>query len=137
MEESEHVITQACGRAVDRLAAALPATEVACLVLSGDTLRHVAHRGALRLIFEIPRELGGVVWRTVRTGEPQIVPDVGLDPDYVASDESVTSEICAPVVVDGAIVAVLDVESTTPFPDGSSAMVMREAETLAHELSTL
>ena len=135
MEEREHLINTLCEQAVDRLAADLPGREVACLVVSDDVLRHVAHRGALRFIFELPRDLGGIVWRTAETGDVQIVPDVTVDPDYVASDGSVTSEICAPVRAGDRVVAVIDVESTRPFSERDAEAIVRTAERLTEELT--
>jgi putative methionine-R-sulfoxide reductase with GAF domain len=137
VDEREVAITRACEAAIDRLAEVLPGREVACLLAADDALRHVAHRGSLRLIFEVPRELGGVVWRTYDTAELQAVPDVAVDPDYVASDEAVRAEIAAPVVVDGRVVAVLDVESTDGLAEGDPAAVATEAERLADELRPL
>jgi putative methionine-R-sulfoxide reductase with GAF domain len=134
VEERERAITRLCEEAVDRLADELPGREVACLLARDDALRHVAHRGSLRFIFEIPRELGGVVWRTYDRRELQAVPDVTSDPDYVASDDAVTSEIAAPVVVDGEVVAVLDVEATSTLDGTDAAVVARAAERLADEL---
>jgi putative methionine-R-sulfoxide reductase with GAF domain len=133
--EPEQAIRRSCEEAVARLAGVLPGREVACLVISGDSLRHVAHRGDLRLIFEVPRELGGVVWRAVETGRLQEVADVTVDPDYVASDDSVTSEIAAPVTVGGRVVAVLDVESTGPLGAEDAGAVAHEADRLGGELA--
>jgi putative methionine-R-sulfoxide reductase with GAF domain len=102
----------------------------------GDTLRHVAHVGTLRFIYEIPREHGGVAWRAAETGEIQLVEDVRRDPDYLASDERVTSEVAAPVGPPGSVVAVLDAE----FPDrvfsaAEAAQVESAAARLGRELA--
>jgi putative methionine-R-sulfoxide reductase with GAF domain len=135
VEEHENTITRLCEQAVADLAEALPGREVACLVAAANSLRHVAHRGSLRLIFELPRDLGGVTWRAVETGEVQEVPDVASDADYIASDESVTAEIAAPVLVDGRVVAVLDVESIDPLGAGDAELVARAADRLARALA--
>ncbi len=60
----------------------------------------------------------GITVRAVRTGKPQLVQDVRLDPDYVsvtAPNESETrSEYAAPIIVGGKSVGVLNIESSRP-----------------------
>ena len=136
MDERQQRVIELCGQAVGRLSEALSGAEVGGLLRAGDTLRHVAHVGTLRFIYEIPREHGGVAWRAVETGEVQLVEDVRRDPDYLASDERVTSEIAVPVGPPDAVLAVLDVE----FPDrvfsaAEAAQVEAEAARLWRELA--
>lgn len=131
----EHEISDLCERSVERLSAVLSPCEIGCLLRVGDALRHVAHAGTLRLIYEVAREQGGVVWRAAERGEIQLVGDVRSDPDYLASDERVQSEIAAPVKARGDVVAVLDVEfPERVFGDGEAADVAAEAERLGREL---
>jgi putative methionine-R-sulfoxide reductase with GAF domain len=103
-------IEQLLEGAVQSLSARLGQVEVGGLQRFGDALRHVAHSGSLRLIYEVPREEGGVVWRAATTGLAQLVEDVRSDPDYLTSDARVLSEIAYPIVRAGEVVAVLDVE---------------------------
>lgn len=125
-----------CEAAVHRLAAALPDAEVGALRRFGDTLRHVAHAGRLRLIYEVHREQGGVVWRAADRAEVQRVEDVRADPDYLASDERVSSEIAAPVEANGEVRLVLDVEFPgRVFTREEAAVVEDEAERLARALA--
>jgi putative methionine-R-sulfoxide reductase with GAF domain len=134
-DRQQHVI-ELCEQAVARLSETLSGAEIGGLLRVGDALRHVSHAGTLRFIYEIPREHGGVAWRAVETGEIQLVEDVRRDPDYLASDERVTSEIAVPVGPPGEVVAVLDVE----FPDRvfsavEAAQVEAEAARLGQELA--
>jgi GAF domain-containing protein len=134
-DEHEREIVAACEDAVRRLGTSLEDPEISCLLRRGDVLRNVAQRARLRLIFEIPREHGGVVWRTVECGEPQLVEDVRSDPDYLTTDPSVRSEISAPVRIDAEVLAVLDVEfPDRVFTDEDVALVRDEAERLAGTL---
>jgi putative methionine-R-sulfoxide reductase with GAF domain len=110
VEEQEHRVIELCQAAVERLAGTLPDAEIGGLMRSGDVLRHVAHAGSLRVIYEVRREQGGVSWRAAETGEVQLVEDVRSDPDYLASDERVRSEVAAPVEVRDQVAFVLDVE---------------------------
>lgn len=56
----------------------------------------------------------GVVGRAIATGEPQLVADTRDDPDYVAWNPIVRSEMTAPIRTDGGIIGVVDVESQEP-----------------------
>ncbi len=57
----------------------------------------------------------GVCWAAVERGETVIVPDVRQFPGHIACDARSLSEIVVPVRdKDGAIVAVLDVDSDKP-----------------------
>jgi putative methionine-R-sulfoxide reductase with GAF domain len=133
--ERESDISRICDQSVRRLAARLEGVEVGCLFRFGDVLRHVAHTGRLHLIYEIPNDQGGVAWRAAHHGEIQLVEDVRADPDYLAADDSVRSEIAAPVRSAQGVVAVLDIEFPgRVFDQEAIAAVEDEAERLGAEL---
>ena len=135
MGEHEQAIKRSCEETVRRLAEALPRVEVGCVLRVGDVLRQVAHEGTLRVIYEFPRELGGVVWRAAERGTTQFVADVKADPDYLAADDAIRSEVAVPVAVGGRVVAVLNAEAADRvLMDGDKEIVEREAERLAGEL---
>jgi len=54
----------------------------------------------------------GVAGRVMRSGELAYVPDIVADPDYVPGTLSATSLICAPLMVDGRFLGVLNVETS-------------------------
>jgi PAS domain S-box-containing protein len=54
----------------------------------------------------------GVVGRVARTGQPVFLEDVSTDSAFLRSLETVTSEICVPLLDRGHVVGVLNVEST-------------------------
>jgi diguanylate cyclase (GGDEF)-like protein len=84
-------------------------------IAEGDTLKLGAQRGyAIDMTHFDP--LTGVVGRAARTGEVQLVQNVGSDPDYVPGDQRVVSEIAAPMVLDGVLLGVLNIESTAREP---------------------
>jgi len=58
----------------------------------------------------------GVIGRVLRTGEAAFVPDVTADPDYVAGRPDVASEIAVPLRAGGALLGVLNIESTAAAP---------------------
>lgn len=55
----------------------------------------------------------GVVGRSVRTLEPQLVLDVRADPDYAPVNETITSEYAVPIVFHGRVLGVLNLESSS------------------------
>jgi diguanylate cyclase (GGDEF)-like protein len=55
----------------------------------------------------------GVLGRIVRTHEPAFLPDARKDPDFLAGDPDVASEIGIPLLANGDLLGVLNVESTT------------------------
>jgi putative methionine-R-sulfoxide reductase with GAF domain len=135
VDERERRVTDLCEEAVERIAGTLGDAEVGGLFRVGDTLRHVAHAGKLRVIYEVRREQGGVAWRAAESGEMQRVEDVRSDPDYLASDERVRSEIVAPVHADGEVVLVLDVEFPgRVFTPEEAAAIEAEAKRLGSRL---
>ena len=55
--------------------------------------------------------VNGIGGRVIRTGEIAFVPDVSLDPDWVPGETSVTSLICAPLIVDERFLGILNIET--------------------------
>lgn len=53
----------------------------------------------------------GVLGRTVRTGQPQMIFDVALDPDYIGERKETRSEICIPLYIQNELYCILNVES--------------------------
>lgn len=53
----------------------------------------------------------GIVGWVAKTGEPVIVPDVRSDPRYVTARPETRSELAAPMVVEGQLVGVFNLES--------------------------
>lgn len=136
MDEREKAIEACCDESVARLRDAVTAADITCVLKTGpNVLRMVAHRGNLRQIYEFPRNLGGVVWRAADSDETQIVDDVMTDPDYIAVDTSVCSEIAAPVRARGSVVAVMNVETAErDFTEEDVRVVEAEVARLGQEL---
>jgi diguanylate cyclase (GGDEF)-like protein len=68
----------------------------------------------------------GICGRVIRTGVGELVADVSRDPDYIRVDEEVTREIAVPLLVNGNVYGVLNVEATHNIPLGSEEFdVMR------------
>ena len=67
----------------------------------------------------------GVIGRVMRTKKVAFVPDVSVDPDYRSAESTVRSEICAPMLVDGNIVGILNIEAR-----GGAALDEGDLETM-------
>ena len=92
---------------------------VSAFVLEHGRLWIVAQRGYTM----VPDGLSvteGVIGRAVRQRRTQIVHAVSADPDYVAAAGGVAGEIAVPLVRDGTVLGVLNLETSTPPPDGAA-----------------
>ncbi|MEW6576681.1 MAG: GAF domain-containing protein [Pseudomonadota bacterium] len=75
----------------------------------------------------------GVCGAAARTGETQLVEDVHAFPGHIACDAASRSELVVPVKRDGAVIAVIDLDS--PLPARFDAEDARGIEALANLLS--
>ncbi len=76
----------------------------------------------------------GITGRAARSGEPQLVPDVSDDPDYMAAKEWVRSEVAVPIISDEKVLGVLGVASGADnLLDDSDLQLMR---TFAGQVAT-
>jgi diguanylate cyclase (GGDEF)-like protein len=105
-------------------------TYVAIYLADHDRLTLGAQRG-----YEHPPEsfdgTTGVVGRVMRSHELAFVPDVAVDPDYVAVYDEVVSEICAPLMDDGEFLGILNVEAREPLDRTDRDLVATLAGRLA------
>lgn len=101
--------------------------------LEGETLRLVAGGGPLAdvmaefLIVEQALD-EGVNGRVARTGAAALVGDTRADPDYVVRDANTDprSELAVPVLLDGNVWGVLNIESAEPQAFGEADVVLVE-----------
>ncbi|HEX5725407.1 MAG TPA: diguanylate cyclase [Longimicrobiaceae bacterium] len=56
----------------------------------------------------------GIVGRALRSGQPQLVPDVRADPDYLEVNDSTVAEFVVPILYRGRPLGVLNLESDAP-----------------------
>jgi putative methionine-R-sulfoxide reductase with GAF domain len=132
----EDGVVAVCQNAVERLERRVPSAHVSCLMRVGETLRVIASSGPLRLIYEMPRDRGGICWRAVETGQAQLIEDVRLDADYVAADENVRAEVAVPVRHGDEGTLVLDAEFPgRPFSREEAEAVQAVAALLEEDVS--
>ncbi len=77
--------------------------------------------GCLTIPFE-----RGVCGKAAREAQTQLVPDVHALPYHIACSSSTRSEIVVPVILDGRVVAVLDVDSNEPNAFDETDQLMLE-----------
>jgi diguanylate cyclase (GGDEF)-like protein len=87
-------------------------TYIGIYLFDGDVLHLGAQLGYPdgQLIPEIPIS-AGVVGRTTRTRETQLVRDVTTDPDFLRAHYDVKSEVAVPLIKEDNVLGVLNVES--------------------------
>ncbi len=56
----------------------------------------------------------GVIGRVARTGRAAFITNVAADPDYVLGYEDVIAEICVPIVREGRVLGIVNVEESRP-----------------------
>jgi diguanylate cyclase (GGDEF)-like protein len=109
-------------------------TYVSIYLAEGDLLCLGAQRG-----YQQPREsfdgTEGVVGRVMRTHEPAFIQDVRLDDDYVAVDDDVVSEICAPLLYDAEFLGILNVEALAPLDRTDRDLIATLAGRVATEVA--
>jgi L-methionine (R)-S-oxide reductase len=82
-------------------------------LLDGDRLLVGPYQGLLACLDLEPHS--GVCWAGLLRNEPVIVPDVHAFPGHIACDSRSRSEVVVPVRrPDGAVMGVLDIDSTEP-----------------------
>ncbi len=73
----------------------------------------------------------GVCGAVAASGETEVVPDVRNRPGHIACDVHTRSEVVAPIVEDGRVVGVLDVDSNTLDAFGPREVQVVEAAAAA------
>jgi PAS domain S-box-containing protein len=83
---------------------------VTLFLLEDDLLINQYQLGYKQSCINIPLDRG-VTGRVARTGQPELVEDICLDPDFIGDKDNVVSEVCVPLTDQGKVVGVLNVES--------------------------
>jgi PAS domain S-box-containing protein len=83
---------------------------VSLYILDADMLRLQRQIGYEQTIFEIPLT-AGVLGRVVRTGQAVLLENAAADPDFLAAQPGLRSEVCVPIRDQGRAVGALNVET--------------------------
>jgi diguanylate cyclase (GGDEF)-like protein len=132
---SARSVAEACEKTVDVLVAHGFSMSLVYLE-RGGRLRCHAVRGYWQTFEGMPPGTG-IIGKTFATRQPVILDDVTSADDYVAASPRVKSEICTPILMDGTVVGVLNVESLTPFPPGSAELLGGAASELGRSIGRL
>jgi len=108
--------------------------EYTSIYLAADDgmLRLGAQRGYVRTIDTFDGTYG-VVGRVMRQKHAELIPDISIDPDYVAANPDVLSEISAPLIVADEFLGIVNVESSGRPLDGTD---LRIVVAVADQLAT-
>ncbi|MDP9372722.1 MAG: EAL domain-containing protein, partial [Chloroflexota bacterium] len=86
-------------------------TQVSLYLREGEVLLLQQQVGYDRVLARIP-VAEGVTGRVARTGRPVLLADVRADPAFLGAIDGIVSEVCVPLVDEGRVVGVLNLEST-------------------------
>lgn len=103
-----------------------------------DQIRFVEFHGTSSTVEELSLDGAGVTVRAVNTGESQLVSDTRLDPDYVSGrvgdDPETLSELAVPVIIDGKVAAIVNLEKN--MVNGFTVEDQHLVETMALHISS-
>jgi L-methionine (R)-S-oxide reductase len=111
---------------VDRLSKEERFDWVGVYLVEGDTLVLGPFRGQDPVGHERIPVGEGVCGAVAASGETEVVPDVGARPGHIQCFIGTRSEVVAPIVRDGRVVGVLDVDSDTPDAFGEDQVRLVE-----------
>lgn len=83
-------------------------------LVEGDSLALGPYRGPDTPHRRIRIGAEGICGWVASHGMPQVIPNVGVDPRYLSCSPVIRSEIVVPIVRDGAVLGVIDVDSEVP-----------------------
>lgn len=89
----------------------------------GDWLVMTDQLGYHQVLERIPKGTG-VMWRSLLSGESILLSDLTQDPEAVTAFDGIISEVCIPLRLDGMVVGVVNVESTTTCFDATDLEVL-------------
>lgn len=120
---------------VEAIVEALGYTQVSIYRLEAGCLWLQHQVGYDHVIECIPIEQG-VAGRTARTGVPVLIKDVGAERHFLGAIDGITSEICVPLVDEGRVAGILNIESTTgvALDEGDLRLLIAVTEHLNHAI---
>jgi len=124
---------------LDAMEDALGFEFIAFLIVEDNKLRTVGIRGAPLLGLSLPLDGKGITVKTARERRTVRVNDLRGDPDFVRGSTDSLSELAVPVIVDGEVIAVLNVESLQldAFTDEDQKLLEILAQHVASALTRL
>ncbi len=96
---------------------------VSVYLLRGEIL-YLQHQVGYEIMFDPVDVSVGVSGRVARTGIPTLVQDTLNDPDFVNAMNAITSEVCVPLLHDGKVIGIMNVESKSKMLTESDLNLM-------------
>ena len=96
---------------------------VSVYLLRGNTL-YLQHQVGYEIMFDPVDISVGVSGRVARTGIPTLVQDTLNDPDFVNAMNALTSEVCVPLLNNGKVIGIMNVESKSKMLTESDLNLM-------------
>ena len=100
-----------CRATVEAVAKSYGYVLVSAYLVEDEGLIMQHQLGYHEILKRIPADRG-VMWRTVRNGEPVLLEDAHADPEFLDAIQGIVSEVCVPLFEEGRVVGTLNVEST-------------------------
>jgi len=100
---------------VEAIADTFGYTQVSLYLIESDQLVLQHQVGYDTVISSIPLTQG-IAGRVARTGQAVLLQDVNRAPEFLAAMSGVTSEVCTPLIDQGQVVGILNVESSGGLP---------------------
>jgi len=76
---------------------------------------HLKHQVGYDSVIEVLPLTGSVSGRVATTGQPMLIRDVNTEPDFIAAVPGLQSEVCVPLIVEGTVVGILNVETSQGY----------------------
>jgi diguanylate cyclase (GGDEF)-like protein len=108
---------------------------VSVYLTRSDRLRCFGVSGYSQVLDGFP-PVAGVISATVRTGAQHVV-EVAASDIYLKAAPEVVAEVCVPVVLDGAVIGALNIESRTPLPSDTATIATDHADLFATRVRDL
>ncbi|MEP6985646.1 MAG: PAS domain S-box protein, partial [Chloroflexota bacterium] len=96
---------------------------VSVYLLHGDTL-YLQHQVGYEIMYNPVNISVGVSGRVARTGIATLVQDTSSDPDFVNAMNAPTSEVCVPLLNNGTVIGIMNVESKSKLLTESDLNLM-------------
>lgn len=104
-------LTQVLRQVVEAIARTFGYAQVSLYLLEGDAL-HLQHQVGYSTVISTIPITQGVSGRVVRTRQPSLLTDVRTDPSFLGAIAGIASEVCVPLLIEGQVIGVLNIEST-------------------------
>jgi len=105
--------------------------------LGGESSMRLAAQRGYTTVIDVFDGTSGVIGRVMRSRAVAFVPDVTADADYRSASGIVRAELCAPVLVDGRLVGIVNVEASgaTDLDDSDVGTMTMVADRLGSALA--